>query len=244
MKRNNVCSPSRRGHKYNGCFLDNELESVAKVFGLDNSKDIYKQLVECKTEGMCSLQDKFTVDQLNTLLGYNINKQIFKPRMGVDRWNWLSTSDIDVVMHQYMNFDNSFKYLGTFPSDIIELKYKLPKVDYYKKLGMILNLDTHESPGSHWVVIYVSKIDKTVEYFDSLGDPPTKNTKRVLDYLSRKFGYDSIVVSREFQLKNTECGIYSIYYLISRMLLYTSDEITSNIIRDSRINKYRNVLYM
>ena len=236
----NACSPDRKNKNHTGCFIDKELDVIAKVFNLDSSKDVYKQLLDCKS---CDLQDKFVVEQLQSVLGYNIHKHVFKPPMHRDRFEWLSTTDIDRIMDQYMNFDYSFKYLGTYPSDILDLDYTLPKVTHYKKLGMVLNLDPHNKPGSHWVAVYIDPLISTVEYFDSLGDLPTRNIKKVLEYLCKQLDCDLNIHSKKFQLKDSECGIYSVYYIVSRILGFTPNQIKENVIRDTQMNKYRDVLY-
>jgi Ulp1 family protease len=133
----------------------------------------------------------------------------------------------------------------------MSLNYKLPKIKYYKKLGMILNLDSHDQPGSHWVAVYIDVLGGTVEYFDSVGEPPTRNIKRVLSFLCRELTgkckltqFKTVINSKKFQIENTECGIYSIYYIVSRILGIPSKDIISNVIRDVQMNKYRDVLYM
>lgn len=238
------CSPVRKGDANTGCLIDKELDVIADVFKLDKSRDIYKQIKDCKS---CDLQDSFVMEKIQDLLGYNLNTLIFKPTLHKDRFQWLNTGDIDTIMDQYMNFDNSFKYLGTFPSDITTLGYKLPKVKHYKKLAMVLNLDSHDKPGSHWVAVYIdyskSKDNGVIEYFDSLGDIPTRDTKRVLKYLKRELGYTPKVLSKKFQIEDSECGIYCIYYIVSRLLGFTARGILTNVIRDKEMNGYRNVLY-
>lgn len=46
-----------------------------------------------------------------------------------------------------------------------------------------------------------------------------------------------------FQFKNTECGVYSIYFIESFLKGNTHDEILSNIIKDNEMNTRRNIYY-
>ena len=56
-------------------------------------------------------------------------------------------------------------FRGVFPRDV------LPKQPW-KKESMIVNLDSIENKGTHWVCFY-KKDDELVEYFDSFGmEPP------------------------------------------------------------------------
>jgi len=45
-----------------------------------------------------------------------------------------------------------------------------------KILGIIMNTQPRSSEGKHWVAVYIDTVkDKSVEYYDPLGDPPDKN---------------------------------------------------------------------
>ena len=46
-----------------------------------------------------------------------------------------------------------------------------------------------------------------------------------------------------FQFKNTECGVYSIYFIESFLKGSNYHSILSNIINDNEINKKRNIYY-
>jgi len=65
-----------------------------------------------------------------------------------------------------LEINNSLKkfktFLGAFPKD------KLPKTR--KPCGLIINTDSSNNPGEHWVAIYTD--NNCSEYFDSFGLPP------------------------------------------------------------------------
>ena len=55
------------------------------------------------------------------------------------------------------------------------------------KLGLVINLDTHDKSGSHWVALYIDLKQNQIYYFDSIGNKPGPRIKRfnnqILDYM-------------------------------------------------------------
>lgn len=86
------------------------------------------------------------------------------------------------------------------------MRDKLPKKPNRKECG-IINLDTYNGPGTHWVAYY--KHNKDVEYYDSFGNlqPPLE----VLRYLGDSITYN---YKREQQFNTFNCGHLSLNFLI------------------------------
>jgi hypothetical protein len=81
---------------------------------------------------------------------------------------------------------NNKGFKGVYAIDEVD---KIPVSD---KMGFILNLDTSDKSGSHWVGVYIdANDDKSVEYYDSFGkDPPErlmKDLKSLIDKLIQEF---------------------------------------------------------
>jgi len=101
-----------------------------------------------------------------------------------------------------------------------------------KKIGVIYNLDTSEGPGTHWVSMFMDMADPEpyMFYFNSTAEPMPaevralmdriqtqwlelhgnhgkKNHKKLIEYTS-----DDKV---EHQHSNTECGMYSLFFIIT-----------------------------
>ena len=117
------------------------------------------------------MKEKYDCDNqvcwINTSFVKNIkNKDIthftFRPKGPKGKYDWLSTSDIDRVMKQYESKYKDFKFLGAVPYDFEDLPYlETYKFDLNKlksqgknRVGMVVNLDTHDKDGSHWVAFY------------------------------------------------------------------------------------------
>ncbi len=210
-------------------------------------RSIYKRLQNvCKQEScwidldfINLIQDKSLVDKLKHFT--------FKPKMTKNRTDWLSTLQINNVMQQYQEFDKNFKFLGALPSDFytqIQLDYK--QLKNYKKAAIVFNLDTHDKPGSHWVVLYIDNTNKLVEYFDSTGKSPNKHIKKfiqLLKTLNITKGYKYLQNTIVHQTKNSECGIYSMYYIIQRLLGKDFLNLTFNVIKDDDMNRFRDLIF-
>lgn len=192
----------------------------------------------------------------------------FKPEMPV-KWKenkneWLTTLDIEAVMKQYEKKYNDFLFIGPVPIDfdkelhpgfcvINELcKINLKKVikNGKNKLGVIFNLDPHDKPGSHWVSMYAD-FDKINEiyYFDSYGLKEPKEVSIFMDRLktqSNELGKQTNihVNNVRHQFKNSECGIYSIHFILKLLEGNRFENIKNNVIRDDNMEENREKLFI
>lgn len=82
----------------------------------------------------------------------------------------------------------------------------------------IVNLDVSTGPGSHWVCLYLEP--GTSEYFDSLGNKPSKLEQFLLDR-----GCDYIYNSKKLQAENSDvCGDYCILFSFFRCRGFNFEE--------------------
>ena len=179
---------------------------------------------------------------------------------------WLSSIDILAVMNQYEKKYDCFDFLGPSPIDYDTHKLhgecvweELCHFDLSKqinkgrfKFGIIFNLDPHYEGGSHWVSLFINVKNKTIFFFDSAGEKiPVqieKFTKTVMEQGKKltepihfKFDQNYPV---EHQYGNTECGIYSIFFIIHML----EDKITghylkTHILKDKYMEKFRKIYY-
>ena len=75
----------------------------------------------------------------------------------------------------------------------------------------IVNLDSCDKPGSHWVAVYVPMNGKT-EYFDSYGNKPNEQFLFKLQQLKKEIVYSLFSV----QGLSTVCGQYCLLFLLMR----------------------------
>lgn len=113
-------------------------------------------------------------------------------------------------------FDDANKYPhfgGVIASDqISSLPKKLP-------IGFIMNTDKSSGPGEHWVAVYIS--GDSVEYFDPLAEPPTKDfitdVKKYLESMKvpvlMKFKINKV---KQQDSRTNHCGFFAIKFLDDR----------------------------
>ena len=199
------------------------------------------------------------------------NKEIleeFRPEMP-KQWKqnkneWLNTLDIEAVMKQYEKKYKDFMFIGPVPIDfdkeihpghcvineLCKINLQKMKNNGKNKLGVIFNLDTHDQPGSHWVSMYAD-FDKLNEiyYFDSYGlkEPHevTKLMTKLKEHSENMGNKTNIKVNNiRHQFKNSECGVYSINFILKLLKGNSFDHIKNNIIKDDEMEKNRHKLFI
>jgi hypothetical protein len=203
----------------------------------------------------------------------NILNNTFKPPRPKGKYEWLSTVDIEKVMEQYekikwrndTNFN--FSYIGPVP---IDFDYKdsigncvsdeLCNIDFKKLIkkgikfiGITFNLDPHYKPGIHWVSMFIDFERDTIEYFDSFGvSPPAEVIKLVNKCIEKCKEIDINMTfmwnNKEIQRNNSECGVYSLYYLTERLHGNTFEEIITKLKKkksaDYLMNSLRDIFFI
>jgi len=101
-----------------------------------------------------------------------------------------------------------------------------------KKIGVIYNLDTSEGPGTHWVSMFIDMADPEpyMFYFNSTAEPMPKEVRKLMDRIQEQWlGLDGLYEKKnhkklveytsddkvEHQHSNTECGMYSLFFIIT-----------------------------
>ena len=179
---------------------------------------------------------------------------------------WLSSLDILKVMNQYEKKYKCFDFLGPSPIDYdthqlygecvweelchFDLADQIQKG--HNKIGVIFNLDPHYKGGSHWVSVFINVKDKTIFFFDSAGESIPSQIKKFVDTVIQQgkqlqepieFKFDQNYPV-EHQYGNTECGIYSIFF-ITHMLedKITGHYLKTHILKDKYMENFRKVYY-
>lgn len=187
-------------------------------------------------------------------------------------YTWLSNYDIEEAMVQYEDDESyKFKFIGVYPVDFaaktslfgqclyqetcdIDFKKLLKKG--YKYAGMVINLDYHDEPGSHWTALFIiidpSSSNYGAYYYDSVSRPPPKEIDDYMKLLQTKaqeadptktFKLEYNIYRHQF--KNSECGVFSMSYIVRWLVLLqkkpdtTFEKVVKIKIRDEDIHKLR-----
>jgi hypothetical protein len=243
----------------------NNLSKTTKIKIINDKKYLLKQLTTfLKNDYNCDNQ----ICWLNIVKNdNNIKNFTFRPTGPKKQYEWLSTKDINLVMIQYEKKYPEFKFFGAIPYDFEDIKdLEIANINFNElinngknKIGVVFNLDEHYKSGSHWVSLYADLQKKQIYYFDSFGINDKgriykfcnkiksyflskNNSNKNIDYRNNKnidYRYNKI----QHQFKNTECGVYSMNFLIRLLNGETFDNITNNITDDIEMNSCRKVYF-
>jgi hypothetical protein len=182
-----------------------------------------------------------------------LQTSVFRPEGPQGQFQWLSTLDINKTLAQYENKYPDFIFLGAVPIDFNDLDYyPFQKMNFNElrkegknRLGVIFNLDEHYKGGSHWVSLF-SDLEKGQVYFsDSYGRKPEKRIyhfmNRIKDYLET-CNIDNIDMRHnptQHQKGNSECGVYSINFILRLLKGKTFDHLIQKRLTDEKVNKCR-----
>ena len=216
---------------------------------------IQKQFhAQCKNKELCWKKQNV----VKKLKDAEINRYTFKPEYPVDwkqdKHTWLNTYDILKVMKQYEKKHDGFKFMGVVPSDcptrvyceLSNLDIKKMNEDNINTIGIVYNLDVSTGPGTHWVAMFIE--GNEIDYYDSYGSLPTEHIHNFILKLKdnfRKNNMEPVVIynDRRHQYGGSECGMYSMNFILERLNGVSMYDISQRKISDENMNKLRELLY-
>jgi len=179
---------------------------------------------------------------------------------------WLSSIDINKVMKQYEKAYKCFDFIGPSPIDFdtrkmygecvweelchFNLKKEIDQGKY--KIGVVFNTDPHYKSGSHWISLFINVKKAQIIFFDSAGNKAPseilvlvnriiKQGKELKKPIHFKFDENHPV---EHQYGNTECGVYSLFFIIHMLVDKLSAQyLKTHRISDKAVEKYRKVFF-
>jgi hypothetical protein len=235
----------------------------------NNPKEIHLQLSKnlnnvCSTEA-CWLKQKGDFGQIKDELSDSF-APVSPPEWKKNPNEWLSSEDIIQVMKQYEKAYKCFDFLGPSPIDFdtkkmygecvwdelcnfsLEKQIKKGKT----KIGIIFNTDPHDKPGKHWISLFINIKKKKIFFFDSTGDKAPPEVSALIERVKKqglvlnppiKFISDSNE-GVEHQYGNTECGIYSLFFIVHMLEDKLTDHyLKTHILKDKYMEKFRHVYF-
>ena len=233
-KQNLSCSINNSSNNTENytCFNKNSLLKIAKNLKIKTSNLKKKQLWNEINNTLNCNNEKCWINKIDKTI---INK-FYKPLIPKGKYKWLTNNDIDMVLNQYN--DSNFKFFGAIPSDYFHFN-KIPKKISSQNNAIIFNLDKSHQKGSHWIAIFIDNKNKIIEYFDSTGyDIDNKDIKNFFNHNTFK-NYTKKINKNKHQINNSECGIYTIFYITNRLNGKSFEDLSNNIIHDKQMNKNR-----
>ena len=146
-----------------------------------------------------------------------------------------------------MDFDSKVGFGQCVIDELCKISLKSLLDKGKKQIGVVFNLDKHTQSGSHWVAMHCS-LDNPgfgeIYYWDSYGIKPNPEVVVLMNRLKTQggvLGYNMQMKINNIrhQYKNSECGVYCIYFLTSLLEGKKFEEIIKNIISDDKMNAKR-----
>jgi len=183
----------------------------------------------------------------------------------VNRYEWLSSDDIDAIEKNFVELFNDYYYVGSVPIDfdlqsetrecLVSALCEMKLPELYKKgkhrIGIVINTDPHDGPGQHWIAVFCD-IRPELEYprftyFDSYAMTPEPEIKRLMRRWKKQWdetGVHSKPMKLTYnktrhQYKDSECGMYCLYFHYACLMGLSMGEK----IPDDVINAFRNLLF-
>jgi hypothetical protein len=223
-------------------------------------------------KGNCAADDEHCMlDASNLVDGEKLRTEYLRPRYP-NAWKqrpdtWLDNFQIAEVMKQYEQAYPWFRFMGALPIDFsapdpyrqdrtkqqclnpgmcgLDLKQEYEKG--IRGIGCIFNLDPHFKGGSHWVGLYIDlkNVDvPMVSYSDSYGFKPPRLIARFMKALRLQAPKAQLAYNaRRFQRSNTECGMYSLYFIICMIHGVPFKNYVKEVVPDSAMLELRKVLF-
>ena len=160
---------------------------------------------------------------------------------------------------------------ATVPTRTLLDKFNIQKfleTTTYRRFGIVFNTDTSDGPGIHWISILIDATklpdEISIEFFDSVA--PKKNGKRIgqtqikdfmdkfekevkekvitcLDKVCKRPKIKKIFNVNTKQHRNSECGVYSLWFITSRLAGKSFEEIEDLPATDQIINWGRSTFF-
>ena len=246
---------------YNGKTSNSSQKIFKNVSSQNLEKKTRKQLhqaLEDKMNSSCNDEQCWVNNVLKTKQFNNELKPLYPKKWKKNKNTWLNTYDIENVLKQYQTKHKDFLFLGAVPIDfdsrvysgncvsenICNVSVEKMKQRGQTKLGIVFNLDKHDQPGSHWIALYCDFSKGELNYFDSYAEEPPNEVVVLMERLQKQneeLGISTYIKNNEkiHQRKNSECGMYCIYFIVERLEGKSMNYFNNNRIDDDKIEKKR-----
>jgi hypothetical protein len=211
------------------------------------------------------LQDKCNTGSAECIISSLLRRPKAPQEWSVNRYEWLSSDDIEAIEKNYMDLFPDYFCAGVVPIDfdlknetnqcIVSTVCAMKIDELYKQgkqqIGLVLNTDPHDGPGQHWIAVFCD-IRPELEYprmtyFDSYAEHPESEVKTLMRRWKKhwdatkvhKQGMKLTYNTTRHQYKDSECGMYCLYFHYACLMGIPMDER----IPDEVINSFRNLLF-
>lgn len=247
---------------YNKTYPEDKIQLQFQKMGDDKYKkflikELNKRLKDvCGNDQQCWAKQSF-IDNMQIQHRKRLESNTWRPKGLSGRFKWLNTSNINDIMEQYEDVYSDFKFLGAVPMDFDDLdELGINTLDFaqlkkhgIRQFGIVFNLDEHYKKGSHWVGMYCNIETGQIYYFDSYGVFPEDRVMYLVNRFNKYYrsannkSIDFNYNNRRYQFGNSECGVFSIHFILRMLKGETFADVLTKPINDTQVNKCRKVYF-
>jgi hypothetical protein len=247
---------------------DDEVERLREVYNKEHPSE--SPIERSNTEAVWNelqtrLRAKCKTGRAECIVAALLRRPKAPAEWAVNRWEWLSSDDIDAIEKNFTKVFSDYFYVGTVPIDfnlksetkkcLVSALCKMKLPDLYAKgkhrIGIVINTDPHDGPGEHWVCVFCD-IRPELEYprmtyFDSYAQKPESEVVELMQKWKEQWdatgnhskGMELTYNDTRHQYKDSECGVYCIYFHYACLMEIPMGER----IPDDVINAFRDLLF-
>lgn len=248
-------------------FEADEVERLRTVYNRDHPGSPIPQGTAEQT--WAALQKRFHEECRTGKSSCIIANMMSKPRApeswNVNRYEWLSSDDIESVEKEYEKLFADYAFLGCVPIDfdmqdetgkclvstLCSTNIKKLYDDGKHRIGIVFNTDPHDGPGEHWIALFADIRPELeyprITYFDSYAHKPEKEIQKLMkrwkeqcDAMAIHLKPTQLTYNKtRHQYKDSECGMYCLYFHNACLNEIPMD----SRIPDDVVNGFRNLLF-
>ncbi len=253
------------------CLCTHALRKISKAIlppGAHVSDDNLLKVLKAKTgcaTGKCMLKSPLVKKKLGKQ-AEEIHKMHYKVEGPSDDSSWLTNSQIDNILdqahlefakkkfyhipYQMIDFDENPIH-GNEDADMKCLCLADKYNEGFRTFGVVINTDTSKGRGIHWFSVYADFTQEpfTIEYYNSAGDSPKSSVHEWMERQAKSVTTQlkkptKIIIHRiHHQSDGYNCGVYALYYILSRLSGVSPKWFQQNNISSSKMNAFRKYLY-
>lgn len=264
------CALMRTGTLKNTCLSDEAVITLSKKIGVPESVKIEGKL-EAVRKTLKVNDDRDLINLLPKEVAFKEIKN-FK-LSSVQGVELLSNTDVDTILTQWSIGYPGFYAYSFNMLDYAENSFRngevvigqpdtLATVDPVKVFeehtccGCIINSDRYKGPGKHWMALFADNRGAvpTVEFFNSSGRVPApewiswmNRAALAIEEIRKRKGQNIrckiVTYNKVHQYSMTECGVYSLFYVYSRIKGIPIDYFKAHVIKDELMFEFRAHLF-
>ena len=210
-------------------FYDNQSDIPKKIMSTDalKSKDLLSKVI----------QKKYKV-KVN--LTHTPDKSI-RPIFNLCKIN------AKQVIQNHISKEDKYTFAFNELKNAMSLKDNIKKGK--KKVGVIFNLDKHDKEGSHWVGLFINIKKSMIYYLDSYGEEIPGQINKFVNKIKKQANALNLKKftlrenRRRHQFSDSECGMYSLYFIIYMLKNDNFGKFTKQRIKDDYMKKLRKMYF-